>query len=253
MTIYVMPQAQVCDWDGEYVFPNADQYSYRQVEGHGSEKAFRYNGFEKTRTRNPNVLHTYQSDDYLRFQRIFTSGELEVGDMFILGIGAPELTELEAIVVRQRNVVNGLQLRFSVLDGNYVSVGGDLSVDFSNGCTDGRWDTQPVQKFRFDNSGNQLLAGENELFWVVAEVEGLPAQGEWLTDCSNDELPQFDLRVQYRDTCLNPTEGTCAPVDVYQAWAAAVQALATDVVIWRDIQVNKGRGGFDEVKTLPAI
>ena len=32
MTIYVMDQALVCDWNTESVVPNVDQYSYRNVE-----------------------------------------------------------------------------------------------------------------------------------------------------------------------------------------------------------------------------
>jgi len=245
-----MPQAQVCDWDGESVFPNVDQYSYRNVEGHGSEKAFRYNGFEKTRTSNPNVLHTYESDDYLRFEQIFQSGELEVGDQFVLGIGAPELTELDSIFVRQRNTIEGLELKITVIDGNYAEVEDEgISIDFSNGCTNERWDVQPVQKFRYDNSGTNALAGENELFWLVAEVVSLPAADEWFTDCDNSDLPDFQVRVHYNDSCLNPLESTAAPVDVYQSWAAAVDALSTDVIIWRDIEVSKGSGGFG--RTLP--
>ena len=251
MTIYVMPQALVSDWNGDDVFPNADQYSYRNVEGHGPEKAFRYNGFEKTRSNNPNILHTYASDTYLRMQKIFVSGELEVGDQFVLGIGAPELTELDSIFVRQRNTVEGLELKITVIDGNYATVEDEgITIDFSNGCTGGRWDEQPVQKFRYNNAGSGALAGENELFWLVAEVVALPAQGEWLSDCSGGDLPEFEARVHYNDSCLAPTQSTVAPVDVYNAWASAVAGLTTDVVLWKDIEVSKTGGGFGA--TLPS-
>jgi len=253
MTIYVMDQALVCDWNADSVFPNVDQYSYRGVEGHGSEKAFRYNGFEKTRSKNPNILHTYQSDDYLRLEQIFTEGTLAVGDQFVLGVGAPELTELDSIFVRQRNTIPGLELAITVLDGNYAPVEAEgITIDFSNGCTDGRWDAQPVQKFRYDNSGANALAGENELFWLVAEVVALPAADQWFTDCADSDLPDFQVRVHYNDSCLNSTQGTCAPIDVYQAWATAVEGLTDPVVLWKDIEVQKRpNSGFRGVKPVP--
>ena len=252
MTIYAMPQVEVNDWNGKDAFPTVDQYSYRQVEGHGSEKAFRYNGFEKTRTNNPNVLHTYQSDDYLRFERLFTSGNLAVGDSFILGIGAPEMTELDFIVVRQRNTIAGLTLKITVMDGNFQPVEDEgIEIDFSETCTNGRWNNQPVQKFRYDNSGTNAMAGENELYFLVAEIVTLPDVNDWFTDCANSELPQFQVRVHYNDSCLNATEDTAAPVSVYNAYAAAVNALTEQIIVWREIPVSKGTGGFDELPAPP--
>lgn len=247
---YVMPQAMVCNWDGESSFPNVDELSYRNVEGHGPEKAFRYNGFEKSRSANPNIFHTYQSDDYLRLSKLFQEGNLAVGDYFILGIAAPELTELDSLWVRQSNTVAGFGLDIKVKDFTFADVAPVIPVDFTNACdpVTGRWLVNPVQKQRFDNSANLLFTGENEVYWLVAEITSLPAAGDWFTECEESALPSFQVRAHYNDSCLSPEGHTCAPLDTHDEWVAAVAALADDIVIWSDIAVDKRKGGFQNLK-----
>lgn len=249
---YIMPEAMVCDWNAEGVFPTVDQIAYRAShEGHGSEKAFRFDGFENHQTDNPNVVHTYQSDTYLKFEKLFTSGTLAVGDAFVLGM-VDSLAELDFLAVEQLNTVPGLTLKITALDQNLAVVEDEgISIDFSNAKVGNRWETQPVQKYNYDESGTLKMAGRGEAFWLVAIVESLPAEDEWFTDCGNSCIPHFRANLRYEDLCLLFGLEDCAPQDVKDAYDAAMASFADDIVFWNDIKVNKNSGGWGDCDPAP--
>ena len=173
---------------------------------------------------------------------------MEVGDCFILGIAAPELTELEKLWVRQSNTVAGFGLDIKIQDHLFADVGGALSIDFTNECNDqNRWVVNPVQKLRYDNSASNTFSRENEVFWLVAEVTSLPDLDTYLAECDTMELPQFQVRAHYEDSCLSPEGHTRAPQDTYDAWTAATAASTDEFIIWEDIPFTKRGGGFDFV------
>lgn len=243
--IYVLNQALVADWSGECVFPNVDQLGYRDVEGHGARKAYRFDGFEFAQTDNPNVIHTYKSDDYLRFEKLFQDGTLKVDDKFVLGIAAPALSELDDIWVRQNNTIEGLQLKITVYDHLLAPVEDEgIVIDFSNKIEDGRWLVDPVKKFRYNNVGTAAYASENKVFWLVAEVVALPEPDAWFTDCVDSCIPNISVRTHYLPACLTADLIECAPKDVYDAWIDAFEALTDTIILWDDIKVRKSSGGF---------
>jgi hypothetical protein len=247
---YIMPKAQVVGWDSQNKLPTPDIVSYRAAhEGHGSEKALRVHMFEDSATTNPTVVHTYQSDNYLRMKTIYENGTLEVGDTFIFGI-VDSLAELDFLAVEQINTVPGFQIQLTALDQNFAVVEAEgISIDFTNAKTGNRWDTQPVQKYNYDESGDNAVAGRGEYFYLAGVVEALPE--EWFSDCDNSCLPEFTAHLRYEDLCLPYRMEGCAPQDVIDAYDAALADFTDDIVLWQDIAIVKG-GGWSDGCSTPA-
>ena len=235
---FFMPKAQT--FDGmTHTVPDVDQHAYRPAhEGHGSEKALRFDGFEDFATDNPLVQHEFKPDNCCKFQYLVANDMLAVGDRFVLGMIDP-LFRLDFLSVEQCNTIDGLTLKITAVDGLLASVEDEgIEIDFSNAKTDPcRWDVQPVQTFGYNNHGTAASFGRSEIVWLVAEVVALPT--EWLDGCSSCDIPAFSARLHYDDLCLLQGLQTCAPQDVKDAYDAAWAAITDELILWQDIPCDQ--------------
>lgn len=210
-------------------------------EGHNSGKQLKVNAFENSQSDDPDVNHTTASDTCLRFKKLYNDGTLAEGDRFVLGL-VTSLTELDMLVAEQENTVPGLQLKITVLDHMFAQVEDEgLLLDFSNAEVDGRWATQPVHAYNYDESTDLLKAGRGEYFYLVAEIAVLPEN--WFDECGSCccPLPELSARLHYQPLCVNTGLDTCAPQDVLDAYNAAIEAFedANTIYIWDNIEVMK--------------